>query len=135
MLTLPMWFWIIYYIILFLTLISGIMNWIRQRYSALSAITIIFSLLVPIMGLVYTVGRTEGLNEFGYLFAQLKARDPWAFFIILGYLYLLVWWYFFVNSFTSVPLYRRVNSLWRLMKGRLHHVFARKAKEYEGKGE
>lgn len=135
MLTLPIWVWIIYYIIVFLTLMSGVMNWVRQRYSALAAITIIFSLLVPTVSFVYTVGRTEGLNEFGYLFAQLKARNPWSLFIVLGYLYLVVWWYFFVNSFTSIPLYRRLNTLWRQMKDRLHHVFARKAKEHEGKGE
>lgn len=132
MLTLPKWFWIIYYIILFSTLISGVINWVRQRYSVLSAITIILSLLVPMVSFVYTVGRTEGLNEFQYLFAQLGSRDPWALFIVLGYLYLLVWWYFFISSLRSIQLSPRLNKVLEPIEAWFRQTLARKKKERDG---
>lgn len=114
--TLPGWFWIIYYIFLCLSLISGMINWVRQRLSALSALTIILSLLVPTVSFVYTVGRTMGLNEFEYIFAQMKTRDIWAIFLTAGYLYLLVWWYFFVSSFIQDGAGHRLGKLLHSLK-------------------
>lgn len=127
--TLPGWFWIIFYIFLCLSLISGTINWVRQRLSALSALTIILSLLVPIVSFVYSVGRTEGLNEFEYIFAQMKTGDLWAVFLIVGYVYLLVWWYLFVSSFTSFKARHKLSKLLHTFKLWLKRTLPRKEKE------
>lgn len=135
MLTLPKLFWIIYGIILFFTLITGVINWIRQRYSALSAITIIFSLLVPIVSFVYTVGRAPGQNEFVYLFSQLQAKDPWALFIFLGYIYLLVWWFFFVRSFNVDRLWHRLHHLFGMIRDWFRSIRSQKDMQKDAKGD
>lgn len=81
---------------------------------------------------VYTVGRTEGLNEFQYLFAQLGSKDPWALFIVLGYLYLLVWWYFFISSLRSIQLSPRLNKVLEPIEAWYRQTLARKKKERDG---
>lgn len=124
--TLPGWFWIIYYMLLCLSLISGTVNWVRQRLSALSALTIILSLLVPIVSFVYTVGRTEGLNEFEFIFAQMKVGDLWAIFLIVGYVYLLVWWYLFVSSFIQDGAGHRLGKLLHSFKDWLKRILPNK---------
>ncbi|WP_339228928.1 hypothetical protein NSQ77_03940 [Oceanobacillus sp. FSL K6-2867] len=95
--TLPAWFWVCYYIFLILTLISGIINWVRQVYSPLAAMTIIFSLLTPLVGFVYSIGRTEGINELQYVLEQFKTRDMLSVFIILVHVYFGVWWFLFLD--------------------------------------
>lgn len=95
--TLPTWFWFCYNLILLATLVGGIINWVRQVYSPMAAITIILSLLVPLVGFVYGVGRGEGLNEIQYVMTQLKERDIWALFIITAHIYFAVWWFLFLN--------------------------------------
>ena len=96
--TLPTWFWVCYYIFLILTLISGVINWVRQVYSPLAAITIIFSLLAPLVGFVYSIGRSEGLNEIQYVLEQFKTRDTLSVFIILVHVYFVVWWFLFLDT-------------------------------------
>ncbi|MGJ9459252.1 hypothetical protein [Oceanobacillus sp. CF4.6] len=96
--TLPNWFWVLYYIIIFLTLVSGIINWVRQIYSPLAAVTIILSLLLPLVGFLYSIGRPEGVNEYEYVWAQFQTRNLWSVFIIFVHIYLIVWWFLFLNA-------------------------------------
>ena len=79
--SLPDWFWTLYIIFLFLSLITGIVGLVRQWFSTLSAITIALSLLAPLVSFVYSVQRPAGVTELGYLLAQLKTGDLWAIFI------------------------------------------------------
>lgn len=95
--TLPNWFWICYYIFLLLTLVSGVINWVRQVYSPLAAMTIIFALLTPLVGFVYSIGRPEGLNEFQYVMEQFETRDMWSVYIILVHIYFVIWWFLFLD--------------------------------------
>ncbi|WP_249870603.1 hypothetical protein [Oceanobacillus saliphilus] len=109
--TLPNWFWIAYYIFIFLTLISGIIYWVRQLYSALAAITIILSLLIPLVGFIYFIGRPEGLNEYEYVMSQFQNRDLWSLFIILTHFYFIVWWFLFLDVWywlKKIPPYYEV---------------------------
>ncbi|MFC4024600.1 hypothetical protein ACFOUV_12415 [Oceanobacillus longus] len=96
--TLPNWFWILYYIIIFLTLVSGIINWVRQIYSPLAAVTIILSLLLPLVGFLYSIGRPEGVNEYEYVLAQFQTRNLWSVFIIFVHIYFILWWFLFLNA-------------------------------------
>ncbi|WP_087973419.1 hypothetical protein [Oceanobacillus rekensis] len=96
--TLPTWFWIIYYIIIFLTLVSGIINWVRRIYSPLAAITIILSLLTPLVGFLYSIGRPVGINEYEYVMAQFQMRNLWSVFIVFAHIYFIIWGFMFFNG-------------------------------------
>ncbi|RDW18121.1 hypothetical protein CWR48_11045 [Oceanobacillus arenosus] len=89
--TLPNWFWVIYYIFLLLSLVTGVIGLVRQWLSTLSSFAIILSLLAPLVSFVYVVQRSNGLTELGYLLAQLKTGDLWAIFITVMFLYLIAW--------------------------------------------
>lgn len=90
-------FWIGYYIFLGLTLISGIVNWVKQIYSPFAAAAIILSLFTPLAGFLYFIGRPEGMNEYGYLTTQFQAGDGWAIFLAASHIYFIIWWILFLN--------------------------------------
>nr|WP_113755649.1 hypothetical protein [Brevibacillus laterosporus] len=96
--TFPSWFWIIYYLFLFKTLKTAIFSLIRKRIRSLSIIAIVFTITVPIISLLNSIGRKEGLNEFEHLFNQLQQGAIWSIYVIIGYLYILVWWLFFFKK-------------------------------------
>ncbi|WP_316568776.1 hypothetical protein [Neobacillus sp. YIM B06451] len=90
--TLPSWVWIIYYLFLFLTLGTGILNIFRKRMLGLSIIAIVLTITVPIISMLNSVGRAEGMNEFEHLVAQLQQGAIWSIYSIIGFLYLVVFW-------------------------------------------
>jgi hypothetical protein len=70
-----------------------------KKIIRLSIIAIVFAITVPIIGLVNSIGRAEGLNEFEHLLNQLQQGAIWSIYVITGYLYALVWWIlFFLKS-------------------------------------
>lgn len=105
--TLPNWFWIIYTIFLFLSLVTGLIGLVRQWLSTLSAFTIALSLLAPLVSFVYTIQRSNDVTEFGYLIAQLKIGNLWAIFITVIFLYLIAWnillLTYFIIKLTRIP--------------------------------
>ncbi|HEK9103981.1 TPA: hypothetical protein SUB30_005541, partial [Bacillus pseudomycoides] len=99
--TLPNWFWIIYYLFLLITLGASIFSVIRKKMKSLSILAIIFVITVPIISLINSIERPAGTNEFEYLINNLQQGFIWSIFIIIGYLFLLVWWLLFLlNSKT-----------------------------------
>lgn len=96
--TLPNWFWIMFYLFLLLTLASAIYSNFKNRRIYLSYISIILSLLVPVMGFLFSLGRAEGQTELGYLLAQLGAGDIWAVLITLFLVYFVVWWFLLIKE-------------------------------------
>jgi hypothetical protein len=55
-----------------------------------------FVITVPIVGLLNSMARGEGIDEFEYLISQLQQGALWSVFTIIGYLFLLGWWLLFV---------------------------------------
>lgn len=96
--TLPDWFWIIYYSILLITLGATIFSLVRKKLISLSIIAIIFTMTIPLVSLIYSIGRSEGHNEFEHLFSQLQQGAIWSIYVSIGYLYLLIWWLLFFND-------------------------------------
>jgi hypothetical protein len=94
--TLPSWVWVIYYLFLFLTLGTGILNVIRKRMLGLSVIAIILTITVPIISMLNSIGRAEGMNEYGHLVAQLQQGSIWSIYAVIGSLYLFVYWALFL---------------------------------------
>jgi hypothetical protein len=94
--TLPNWFWVIYYLFLLTTLGTTIYSFVKRKMKGLSIIAILFTVTVPIIVLINSIGRAEGMNEFEYLVSQLQQGALWSYFTSIGYLFLLLWWVLFL---------------------------------------
>ena len=94
--TLPAWFWTLYYLFLLLTLGMAIFNVVKGKMLKLSVAAIVYTILIPMVTLINSMGRTEGKNEFEHLVGQLQQGAVWAIFTIAGYFFLLAWWGVFV---------------------------------------
>ncbi|WP_349409687.1 hypothetical protein [Pseudalkalibacillus sp. SCS-8] len=91
---LPNWFWLIYYFLLFATLGTAIVNVAKKKVMFLSVVAILFTVTIPIISLINSIGRAEGINEFEHFVSQLQQGAVWSIFTIIGYLFLLLWWAF-----------------------------------------
>ncbi|ERM15767.1 hypothetical protein [Brevibacillus laterosporus] len=91
--TLPNWFWIIYYLFLLATLKTALFSLVKKQVLRIvSSFTIIFVCTIPFIGLIHSIERQDGLNEFEYFRGQLQQGEIWTIYSIVGYVYLLVWW-------------------------------------------
>lgn len=93
--TLPTWVWLIYYLFLFLTLGTGILNVIQKRMLGLSIIAIGITITVPIISMLNSIGRAKGINELEHVVAQLQQGSAWSIYTVIGSLYLFVYWVLF----------------------------------------
>ncbi|RAS77335.1 hypothetical protein [Priestia endophytica] len=93
---LPNWCWVIYYIFLLITLGTAIFSVVKKKMKSLAILAIGFTVSVPMISLINSIGRTEGINELEHLFSQLQQGAMWSIFTIIGYLFLLVWWILFL---------------------------------------
>ncbi len=94
--TLPNWFWTIYYLFLLVTLGTALLSVIKRKMSRLSFIAIVLTLAIPLVSLINSIGRPEEMNEFEYLVSQLQQGAIWSVFVMVGYLFLIVWWGLFL---------------------------------------
>ena len=94
--TLPNWFWTIYYLFLLVTLGTALLSVIKRKMSRLSFIAIVLTLAIPLVSLINSIGRPEEMNEFEYLVSQLQQGAIWSVFVMVGYLFLIVWWSLFL---------------------------------------
>ncbi|MBO9128533.1 hypothetical protein [Bacillus sp. 165] len=90
--TLPNWFWALYYLFFFATLGTAIFSVVKRKHRGLSVLAILFTVTVPIISLINSIGRIEGMNEFEHLVSQLQQGAVWSIFAVIGYIFLLVWW-------------------------------------------
>lgn len=90
--TLPDWFWALYYLFFLATLGTAIFSVVKNKHRGLSILTIGFTVTIPIISLINSIGRVEGMNEFEHLFSQLRQGAVWSIFTVIGYIFLLVWW-------------------------------------------
>ncbi len=94
--TLPNWFWTIYYLFLLVTLGTALLSVIKRKMSRLSFIAIVLTLAIPLVSLINSIGRPEEMDEFEYLVSQLQQGAIWSVFVMVGYLFLIVWWGLFL---------------------------------------
>lgn len=88
--SLPIVFWVFYSLVFLTSLVTSLIYWIKRKYSALAAIGLILSLLLPLVSLVYTAQRNIG-NELQYLKEQLVSWESLAIAIIIGYAFIVSW--------------------------------------------
>lgn len=94
--TLPNWFWILYYLLLLITLGTAIFSVVKRKMTNLSMVAIVFTIIIPIITLANSMGRVEGMNEFAHIVSQIQQGALWSMIAIIGYLFLLVWWILFL---------------------------------------
>ena len=90
--TLPNWFWVLYYLFFLVTFLAAIFNVVKGRYRGISILSIVLSIITPINFFMISLGRDEGMNEFEYLFNQLQQGGLWSIFTAICFLYLITWW-------------------------------------------
>ena len=93
------WIWGIYYLFLLLTSIIAIINIFKNKNKVGSFIAIIFSFTIPIISIINSVGRNEGVNEFKHLLINVKNWEIWAIYLLIGYMYILIYISFIVINF------------------------------------
>lgn len=94
--TLPNWFWVLNYLFLLTTLGTTIFSFTKRKIKGLSIVAIAVTITIPLISLINSIGRAEGMNEFEHLVSQLQQGAIWSIFVIIGYLFLLVWWILFL---------------------------------------
>lgn len=97
--TLPVWFWMIYYLVLIGTIAMSVRTIFRGRLVALSAIGIVLIVLSQLLS-INLIGRMEG-TELDYLIFSLQGGALWAYAIIAIYAYIAVWWMLYVRKARS----------------------------------
>ena len=92
--TLPGWFWIIYYLVIFVTFCAAFWATIRNRLRKYSVVTMILAIFVPIGSAIFSLGRVDGQHEFEHIFNHLIQGSVWSILLTIGYVYLAFWWVF-----------------------------------------
>ncbi|MCR8963249.1 hypothetical protein NW800_08505 [Brevibacillus laterosporus] len=92
--TMPLWFWILYYLFILMTIILTIVCIIKKKHTLFSAVTLIFSVLAPIVFFLHALTRGYG-NEIEFFFRKLCSGEIWAIFVAIA-LVETVYWYFFL---------------------------------------
>lgn len=119
----PSWVWVMYYLFLLLTLISAFYSCFRGRLLYWAYATIIVSLLVPIVGLLFRAQRTESVNELAYLFSQLGNGDIWAVLITLCLVYVGLWCVLFIREEVDMDaMIRRFRKMTETVKRRFNEL-------------
>jgi len=88
--SMPNWFWAIYYLFLISSLTIALIAFKQNNNKTFSILAILFAITIPLIGILNSIERTQGINEFEYLFIQLQKASLWAIYSVLGYLYLFI---------------------------------------------
>jgi hypothetical protein len=90
--TLPDWFWSIYWLLTLITIGAAMRYLLLKKMQLLSILVIVIAISIPIVGILNSVPRPDGLNEFEHIFIMLQEGAMWSVYIACGYAILLLWW-------------------------------------------
>ena len=90
--SLPIWFWVFYYLSLFTSLVLAISMFARKQRRTAATFVIFIVLTIPFISLINSIGRGEGMNEGEFLLEELYDGALWALYSVCGYLVLLWCW-------------------------------------------
>lgn len=94
--TLPEWFWVLYYLFFLTTIGTALFQVLRKKMKGLSVFAIFIAAAVPIVSLIESIGRAEGMNEYEHFLDQLQQGAIWPIYALTGYLFLFLWWGLFL---------------------------------------
>lgn len=107
----PVFFWRIYYSVLFIFLIIGILNYYQFKKdkfkTKLNILNLIFIASIPVVSLLNSISR-EG-NEYDHFMYSLKQFDIWAIYAMIGYLYIIIHFFYslYELGFSKESLYQK----------------------------
>jgi hypothetical protein len=107
--TLPAWFWAVYYFFFLTTFGTAAWSIGKKKHRWLSALSILFTVTIPAVGMTNSIGRADEMNELEYLISQLRQGAGWSLYSVMGYVFLAGWLIFFV--FNSLKRMRRARSI------------------------
>ncbi|NMH68152.1 hypothetical protein HF072_05105 [Bacillus sp. RO3] len=96
--TLPQWFWIIYYSLGFLTIAAAVFSIKQKQMVWRSLMTIFITLSIPVVGIANGIYREEHQDEWEQWLAHLGSGSLWAYYLLSGYLWIVIWWGMFIRK-------------------------------------
>ncbi len=96
--TLPSWVWGFYYVFILIALVSSIVYLIRKQRKLLSILTILSSIIGPIVFFLQSLLRASG-TEIDNLWHSLGQGEIWALFVLLAFMEMLVWYVTLIKDF------------------------------------
>lgn len=75
----------------FAAFVSGIVYWVRSQYRIGAVISLIFSLLAPLLTLFVIAQQDDKSKIYNELLNGMKAGSPFIIFLFLIYVYLICW--------------------------------------------
>jgi len=89
---LPAWIIAIYYLLLLTTIGVAITCIFKRKIVVASLVTIVLSLVVQVVSILYGIDRASDHNELDHFLFSLSQRESWSIFVAVGYLYIVIWW-------------------------------------------
>jgi len=91
--TLPAWVWIIYYCFIAISIIYGFIALFKGTLNRfLSLLTIIVSIIIPILFITYSIERSVTQNEFDYFVSGLLKGNMVSWMLLVMIIYVGFWW-------------------------------------------
>ncbi|MDN4073994.1 hypothetical protein [Fictibacillus terranigra] len=93
--TLPDWLWLLFYSFIGLTLLATIINLLKKVHIKATIINLAFVIATPVVSFMFALGRPKGNTEWNHLITGIVSGSPWAAIILIGYSFMLYWWFRF----------------------------------------
>ncbi|MGG0793304.1 hypothetical protein ABE137_04770 [Brevibacillus laterosporus] len=98
MTTMPLWFWVLYYLFILITIILTIVCMIKKKHTLFSAVTLIFSVLAPIVFFLHALTRGYG-NEIEFFFTKFCSGEFWAIFGVVALVEIGYWYFLLLKDY------------------------------------
>ncbi|WP_094700145.1 hypothetical protein [Brevibacillus laterosporus] len=96
--TMPLWFWVLYYLFILITIILTIVCMIKKKHTLFSAVTLIFTILAPVVFFLNSLTRGYG-NEFEFFYRKLCSGEIWAIFGIVALAEIGYWYFLLIKAY------------------------------------
>lgn len=80
--------------------ITGTVYWVRGKFQVGAVLSLIFSLLVPLMTVLVGVQREGKIGVYDYLIEEMRSGNTWARLIVIIHIFLIAWVLFLVTHFS-----------------------------------
>ncbi|QOS98385.1 hypothetical protein JNUCC42_18030 [Brevibacterium sp. JNUCC-42] len=96
--TMPLWFWIFYYLFILVTIILTIVCMIKKKHILFSVITLVFTILAPIVFFLNSLARGYG-NELEFFYRELCSGEIWPIFGVTALAEIGFWYFLLIKDY------------------------------------
>ncbi|WP_405103427.1 hypothetical protein [Oceanobacillus sp. FSL H7-0719] len=111
---------LLYIVLCLFAFISGTVYWIRGKFQAGAVLSLIFSLLAPLMTVLVGVQREENTGVYKYIIAEMRTGNTWARLVVIIHIYLIAW-LVFLTVYLMIKLFKMPE-----VRERVRKLFAKK---------